>query len=73
MTKESSSQFANDPARDFDLYLELLEGDEPQGKIERGEDGELYSSLFACPQVRIPFRWFLRLAEGATTLPESET
>ena len=64
-----NSQFANDPSRDFDLYLELVEGGQPQGKVERGPDGELYLSLFACPQVKVPFRWLVRLAERAETLP----
>jgi len=45
---EWKSQFTNDPQKDFDLYLELLEGAYPQGKIERGADGELYFSLFVC-------------------------
>jgi hypothetical protein len=63
------SQFANNPNRDFDLYLELLEGEEPQGEILRGDDGELYLALFACPRVRVPFKWLLGLAERADTLP----
>jgi len=59
----------DDPNRDFDLYLELLEGEEPQGQIARGDDGELYFSLFACPNVRVPLEWLLGLAERAETLP----
>jgi hypothetical protein len=64
-----NSQFANDPSHDFDLYLELVEGTQPQGKVEREPDGELYLSLFACPQVKVPFRWLVGLAERAETLP----
>ena len=68
-TAQWKSQFANDPKQDFNLYLELLEGAQPQGKIERGPDGELYFSLFACPQVKVPFRWLLDLAQRAESLP----
>ena len=63
------TQFANDPRRDFALYLELVEGDEPRGQVVRGDDGDLYLSVFACPNVRIPFRWLVELAERAETLP----
>ena len=63
------SQFANDPRRDFELYLELLEGTQPQGGIERGPDGELYLSLFACPEVKVPFMWLVGLADRADSLP----
>jgi hypothetical protein len=68
-TTQWKSQFANDPRQHFDLYLELLNGTEPQGKIERAADGELYLSLFACPHVKVPLRWLLELAERAESLP----
>jgi hypothetical protein len=64
-----TSQFANDPRRDFQLYLELLEDDEAQGEIRRGEDGELYLILFDCPEVRVPFKWLTSMLELAETLP----
>lgn len=67
--KRWNTQFANDPRRAFDLYLELLEEDEAKGQIERGVDGELYLSLFACPNVKIPFQWLVSLAQQAETLP----
>lgn len=70
--QEWKSQFANDPTSDYDLYLELIDEIQPQAKIERGADGELYLSLFACPQVRIPYSWLLTQAERAETLPSSE-
>ena len=71
--RQWKSEFVNDPRRDFELYLELVEGDEPQGSIERHEDGELYLILFGCPNVRVPFRWLLSLAERADTLPPPGT
>ncbi len=67
--KQWDSQFANNPDRDYDLYLELLESDEAIGEIARGGDGELYLSLFACPKVRIPYRWLVSLSARAETLP----
>jgi hypothetical protein len=69
---EWKSQFANDPRRDFELYLELIDGKEPQGRIERDADGELYLSLYDCPGVRIPFRWLMSLQERAESLPPPE-
>jgi hypothetical protein len=47
----------------------LLDSNEPIGRIERAEDGELYFSLFACPEVRVPFRWLASLADRGETLP----
>lgn len=70
MILEWSSQFANDPSTEYELYLELLERGVPQAKIERDADGELQLTLLDCPQVRIPFRWLLSLAERVETLPQ---
>ena len=64
-----TSQFANHPARDFALYLELLNRGDPVGEIFRAEDGELYLVLFGAPNVRLPLRWLQSLVERAETLP----
>lgn len=63
------SQFANDPNRDFEVYLELLEGDDARGQIVRGSDGELYLTLLGCPEVRVPLRWLTSAVEKAASLP----
>jgi len=67
-----TSQFVNHPARDFSLYLELLSGGEPVGEISRGEDDELYLTLFAAPDIRVPLRWLQSLVQRAETLPRSD-
>jgi len=66
------SQFANDPRKGFSLYLELLHGEEPVGEIRRGGDGQLYLTLFSCPDVAIPFDWLVALTERAKSLPLDE-
>jgi hypothetical protein len=68
-TSEWWSQFANDPSRDFELYLELLEGREARARIERGSDGKLYLVVDAANNVRVPLHWLVSLAERAETLP----
>ena len=70
MTQRWWTQFANDPRDDFNLNLELLEGQEARGMIRRDVDGELYLSIFAAPDVRVPFRWLINLAERAESLPD---
>ena len=60
--------FANDPRRDFHLYLELIEGEQAQAEIRREADGKLYLIVFSSPNVRIPFSWLLSLSEQAETL-----
>lgn len=67
--KKWNTQFANDPRRGFELYLELLEGEEPRAQIVRAIDGELYLNLFAYPEVRVPFHWLAQLQSLAETLP----
>jgi hypothetical protein len=69
MKENWQSQFANDPRKDYELYLELLDDTQPQAKIERAADGELYLSVFGSPDVLIPFRWLLSLADRAEELP----
>lgn len=70
--KKWTTQFANDPRRDYNLYLELVKEGEPQGQIAREADGELYLSLFASPDVKIPFAWLVSVSAQAGSLPKSE-
>ena len=66
------SQFANDPARDFELYLELREGRDARCGIERRRDGELYLVIFSPQRIEIPMRWLAEQAERAASLPSLE-
>jgi len=67
-----TSIFTNNPYNDFNLYLELLENEQPIAKIERDNDGELYLSIFSSPGCKIPYNWLVSLAARVKTLPENK-
>jgi hypothetical protein len=57
-----SAEFSNDPERDYRLVVEVLEGDEWRGRLERGEEGELV--LFIYPSrdgTKMPAKWLAAL------------
>ncbi len=64
-----TSVFTNDPYRDFELYLELVEGENARGQIVRDENGDLYFIVFTCPNIRVPYKWLVSLLDRADTLP----
>lgn len=64
---EWRSQFANDPRRDSELYLELVQDRRPVAGIER-VGGELFLVVFGCEGVRLPYQWLVDLAPRAQTL-----
>ena len=66
MSSEWTAEITNDPNRDHDLYIELLEGDEYRGKIFRNTAGELVLEFYGCqPAVEIPLDWLRKVAERA--------
>ncbi len=52
----------NDPARDFDLYVELLENDEFMGRIQRDSGGLLELVIYDEKKLRIPLDWLLEVS-----------
>ena len=63
------SQFANDPRRGHELYLELLLDETYVGRIERSGEGDLVV-IFDCPaKTRCPVPWLTEQIQRAETLP----
>jgi hypothetical protein len=63
---EWTAEITNDPDHDYDLYIELLEGDEYRGRIFRTTSGELALGLYeGHSAIEIPLDWLLKVAEGA--------
>jgi len=59
-----SAEITNDPTRDYELYLELLESDEFRAKIYR-KDGDLVLVVYGREDVEIPLAWLKELIERA--------
>jgi hypothetical protein len=60
-----SAEITNDPTREHDLYVELLEDDEYRGRIFRKKDGELVLVVYEREGVEIPLMWLRGLIERA--------
>ena len=59
-----SAEITNDPTRDYELYIELLESDEFRAKIFR-KDGNLVLVVYGREDVEIPLAWLKGLIERA--------
>ena len=59
-----TAEITNDPTRDFELYIELLENDHFRGRVVR-RDGQLVLALYDGEAVEMPAKWLVRLLESA--------
>lgn len=59
MKSQWHSEITNDPERDYDLYLELLENDVNVGRVQRDTDGILKLTIYKGGSVSIPVDWLL--------------
>ena len=60
-----TAEIFNDPDRDHDLYIELLENDEYRAKLFLDKDGELVLTFYGGDRVSIPFEWLRQIASKA--------
>ncbi len=66
MAENWTAEITNDPDRNYDLYIELLEGTEYRGRICRAREGTLYLKVYGCTsEIEIPLEWLMEVAEGA--------
>ncbi|MBU1218228.1 hypothetical protein KKF34_14340 [Myxococcota bacterium] len=61
---EWSAEITTDPDLDFQLYIEILYGEEYIGKIIKKEDGSLCLVIYEIP-TSIPVDWLLLLFKKA--------
>jgi len=62
---EWTADITNDPDRDFDLYIEIVEGEEYRGRIQRDERGLLVLRVYR-DDTEIPAEWLAALLTGAS-------
>ncbi len=60
-----SAEITNDPAHDYRLYIELLEDDIYQGRVELDESGQPVLTIYRTQtHVRIPGNWLVEVLSG---------
>jgi hypothetical protein len=62
MSAKWEALIANDPERDYRLYIELLEGEAWRGRIERDDLGQLRLTFYG-PATGVPWDWLSGLVE----------
>ena len=61
-----TAEITNNPDRDYDLYIELLEGDEYKARIQRSNDGDLELIFYGGERLSIPVVWLLDVFKRAS-------
>ena len=61
---EWTAEITNDPDKDYELYVELLEDDHSMARIQRDADGKLELRVYSGP-VSIPGEWLIDLLQRA--------
>lgn len=61
-----SADVGNDPERDFDLVIEIREGNDYRGRVERLENGEIVLYVYPSESgFRVPVAWLSKLLSSA--------
>ncbi len=60
-----TAEITNDPKRDYELYIELLENDKYKGRLQCDDNGELQLTFYGGRKVTIPFLWLSKIAKQA--------
>lgn len=66
MPSDWQAEITNNPDNDYDLHIELLEGEVPRARIFCDSAGGLMLKIYRCQQeTDIPVSWLLSIVEGA--------
>jgi hypothetical protein len=66
MESDWTAEITNDPERDMELYIELLQDGEYRGRIYRDDDRSLKLKLYPTKgSVALPLKWLVELASSA--------
>lgn len=58
-----TAELTNNPERDFELYLELLEDGEYRARLQRSPAGQLDILFYGGAKCLIPWKWLSEVAE----------
>ena len=56
-----TAEITNDPERNFDIYIEILENDENKGRLQFDENGKLHLTFYGPETAVIPISWLIEL------------
>ena len=57
-----TAEITNDPSRDFELYVELLNDGRHKARLQRSPTGELEIMFYGGDQCLIPWSWLCGIA-----------
>ena len=61
-----TAEITNDPERNYELYIELLEDSEYRGRIFRGDSKELILEIYGGEgSFQVPLSWLREIIDGA--------
>lgn len=61
-----SAEITNDPEKDYDLYVELLEDDQYRGRLIRAQDGSLQLVVYSTDKnLSVPAEWLRSIIDRA--------
>lgn len=69
-----TADFTNDPERDFDLYVELMEDDEFKAKLYYNDMNKICLYFYGGVETTVPFEWLTGVVDAlrkATELKQS--
>lgn len=57
-----TAEITNDPGRDFELYVELLNEGRYKARLQRNSSGEVEIAFYGGEQCAIPWSWLSEIA-----------
>lgn len=57
MTGKWTADITNDPNRNFELYVEIMEGIHHRGRVQRNVNGEIEIVVYGASECHIPWQW----------------
>lgn len=55
----------NDPDREFELVVELMEGNEYRGRLKRDDKGKIVLEVYGGDRIQIPVKWLQGVIDRA--------
>jgi hypothetical protein len=62
-----TAEITNDPSRNFELYIELIEGETYRARIQRNPEGQLELHVYGTEPFSIPAEWLAEMLSRAST------
>ena len=61
-----TADISNDPIRNMELYIELIEGGKYRGRVQRNVAGELELTIYGTEPFSVPAAWLMDILSRAS-------